>query len=173
MRGDRGDESPVVMLARKCEQCVERGAPCCTTRACVPHRLQVRVDPREDRSWLQSNPEVRRSLGHGQEAGRVQLRKGVRPDTNVPPRVAAVQPWLLGSRAAHALYRTLHLTPHTAHFVPRRPPRPCNQVFTDSCHALDRVGPNAAASPECLSEGVKRLKQRLLQRIIDTMKMEQ
>ncbi|PNW85486.1 hypothetical protein CHLRE_03g188750v5 [Chlamydomonas reinhardtii] len=68
----------------------------------VDHVL-VRVDPREDRSWLQSNPEV----------------------------------------------------------------------FTDSCHALDRVGPNAAASPECLSEGVKRLKQRLLQRIIDTMKMEQ
>ncbi|KXZ56945.1 hypothetical protein GPECTOR_1g852 [Gonium pectorale] len=67
----------------------------------VDHVL-VRVDPREDRSWLQSKPEV----------------------------------------------------------------------FTDSCHALDKVGP-AAASPECLSEATKRLKQRLLQRLIEGLKMEQ
>ncbi|PNH01214.1 ATP-dependent RNA helicase DDX1 [Tetrabaena socialis] len=63
----------------------------------------VRVDPREDRSWLQSQPEV----------------------------------------------------------------------FTDGCHALDRVAAAASLSREAASEGTKRLKQRLLQRLIDTLKMEQ
>ncbi|KAG2489591.1 hypothetical protein HYH03_011872 [Edaphochlamys debaryana] len=46
------------------------------------------------------------------------------------------------------------------------------EVFTDAAHALDRIGPNVA-SPECHSEGTKRLKQRLLQRLIDAMKMDQ
>lgn len=47
------------------------------------------------------------------------------------------------------------------------------QTFTDSAHALDKVGPNHLSSAECLSEGVKRLKQRLLQRLIDSLRMEQ
>ncbi|GLC38638.1 hypothetical protein PLESTB_000455000 [Pleodorina starrii] len=47
------------------------------------------------------------------------------------------------------------------------------EVFTDGCHALDRVGPATASSPECLSEATKRLKQRLLQRLIDSLRMEQ
>ncbi|KAF5826386.1 concanavalin A-like lectin/glucanase domain-containing protein [Dunaliella salina] len=42
------------------------------------------------------------------------------------------------------------------------------QVFTDNMHALDRVDAAAAAaqSPEALSEGTKRLKQRMLKRIV-------
>ncbi|GLI69277.1 hypothetical protein VaNZ11_013853 [Volvox africanus] len=47
------------------------------------------------------------------------------------------------------------------------------EVFTDGCHALDRIGPNSASTPECLSEATKRLKQRLLQRIINAFNMEQ
>lgn len=39
-------------------------------------------------------------------------------------------------------------------------------------HVLDKVGPNIATR-ECWSEAVKRLKPRLLQRIIDTFKMDQ
>ncbi len=35
------------------------------------------------------------------------------------------------------------------------------------------MGPSHLSSPECLSEGVKRLKQRLLQRLIDSLRMEQ
>eukprot|EP00967_Tisochrysis_lutea_P061232 scaffold78427_cov19-Tisochrysis_lutea.AAC.1 len=46
--------------------------------------------------------------------------------------------------------------------------RKCLQVFTDNAHALDRVDAAAAAaqSPEALSEGTKRLKQRMLKRIV-------
>lgn len=41
-------------------------------------------------------------------------------------------------------------------------------MFTDNAHALDRVDAAAAAaqSPEALSEGAKRLKQRMLKRIV-------
>ncbi|KAF8064578.1 DDX1 [Scenedesmus sp. PABB004] len=40
------------------------------------------------------------------------------------------------------------------------------KVFTDGVHALDTVGP-ASRTPEAASEGVKRLKQRLLARLLD------
>lgn len=43
---------------------------------------------------------------------------------------------------------------------------------TDKAHAFDKIGPNIN-TPECLSEAVKRLKPRMLQRIIDTYKMDQ
>ncbi|EFJ48542.1 hypothetical protein VOLCADRAFT_90875 [Volvox carteri f. nagariensis] len=47
------------------------------------------------------------------------------------------------------------------------------EVFTDGCHAVDCIGPSTATTRECLSEATKRLKQRLLQRLIDTLRMEQ
>lgn len=47
------------------------------------------------------------------------------------------------------------------------PPTP-----TDKAHAFDKIGPNVD-TPECWSEAVKRLKPRVLQRIIDTYKMDQ
>ena len=50
-------------------------------------------------------------------------------------------------------------------------------VFTDGAHAPDRIdlGPEAAraAGREALSEGTKRLKQRLVQRLVDALKMDQ
>jgi len=46
------------------------------------------------------------------------------------------------------------------------------EVYTDRCHVHDETGPNVR-SRECLSEAVKRLKPRLVQRIIDTHKMDQ
>lgn len=46
------------------------------------------------------------------------------------------------------------------------------KVYTDNMHTLDRIGP-AERSPECASEAVKRLKQRLLQRLLDAHSMDQ
>ena len=43
-------------------------------------------------------------------------------------------------------------------------------IPTDNAHAFDSVGPNHLDSPECMSEAVKRLKPRLLQRLIDAYK---
>ena len=43
-------------------------------------------------------------------------------------------------------------------------------VPTDNAHAFDAVGPSHLDSPECMSEAVKRLKPRLLQRLIDSYK---
>ena len=45
-------------------------------------------------------------------------------------------------------------------------------VPTDNAHALDKVGPSLT-SKENWSEGIKRLKPRVLIRLIDTHKMEQ
>lgn len=66
----------------------------------------------------------------------------------------------------------MHALDHVCeHRYPQtRCPWPClqTQVFTDNMHALDRVDAAAAAaqSPEALSEGTKRLKQRMLKRIV-------
>ena len=46
------------------------------------------------------------------------------------------------------------------------------QVYTDNIHVHDKIGANIK-SPECMSEAVKRLKPRLLQRIIDVHNMDQ
>eukprot|EP00878_Enallax_costatus_P008705 GHUV01009099.1.p1 GENE.GHUV01009099.1~~GHUV01009099.1.p1 ORF type:complete len:403 (+),score=110.41 GHUV01009099.1:2406-3614(+) len=46
------------------------------------------------------------------------------------------------------------------------------QVYTDNIHVYDKIGPDIK-SPECMSEAVKRLKPRLLQRIIDAHHMDQ
>lgn len=45
-------------------------------------------------------------------------------------------------------------------------------VPTDNAHALDKVGPNLTTK-ENWSEGIKRLKPRVLIRLIDTHKMDQ
>jgi hypothetical protein len=60
------------------------------------------------------------------------------------------------------------LDPHEDRsWLQSNPPTP-----TDKAHAFDKIGPNIN-TPECLSEAVKRLKPRMLQRIIDTYKMDQ
>jgi len=45
-------------------------------------------------------------------------------------------------------------------------------VWTDGCHALLKLGPDSK-SDEAMSEAIKRLKPRLLQRIIDRLDMDQ
>ena len=46
------------------------------------------------------------------------------------------------------------------------------KAITDNVHTFDTIGPQLDM-PENWSEAVKRLKQRVLQRVIDTYKMEQ
>lgn len=46
------------------------------------------------------------------------------------------------------------------------------QAYTDNMHVQDAIGPQVR-SPECMSQAVKVLKQRLLKRIIDTHNMDQ
>lgn len=46
------------------------------------------------------------------------------------------------------------------------------KAITDNVHTFDTIGPQLD-TPENWSEAVKRLKQRVLQRVIDTYKMEQ
>ena len=46
------------------------------------------------------------------------------------------------------------------------------KAITDNVHIFDTIGPQLD-TPENWSEAVKRLKQRVLQRVIDTYKMEQ
>lgn len=45
-------------------------------------------------------------------------------------------------------------------------------VFTDNVHTFDTIGPNVD-TPENWSEACKRLKQRMLQRVVDSLAMEQ
>lgn len=119
----------------------------------VDHVL-LTIDPAADGSWLQSAPKV--------AGGRRVLQLA------------------LGRRSAPALQQQRAAS---CTCVPCMRPRPllgaccaalpaALQVFTDGVHALDAVSP-AAATPECASEGVKRLKQRLLQRVIDVHSMGQ
>ena len=62
----------------------------------------------------------------------------------------------------------IRVDPHEdATWLQSNPPVP-----TDKAHQFDNIGPNVN-TPENWSEAVKRLKPRLLQRLIQTFKMDQ
>lgn len=111
--------------------------------------VTVTVDPNSDRSWLQSKPEVRCACMHASERGTAAVQLPYSFDDEASVGAGCQDVCGRGRVCVRA------------------------QVQTDGCHALEAaLGPRSAGA-EALSEAVKRLKPRVLQRLLDAFKMPQ
>jgi hypothetical protein len=133
---------------------------------CVDHVL-LRLDPAADATWLQSTPKVGLGRACARACTRARGACAVHAAASCASLVSCTQP--LHAPQTHRHTDTLAPNTHTCTHTHTHTH---TQTYTDNVHTHDACGPNVR-TPECMSQAVKVLKQRLLKRIVDTHSMDQ